>query len=94
MARTQEYYRLGSRLPRYTTKLNTFASGMYLTDQTIPEGYAKIMLNYDIDDTGSHIKPRRGREVIQDIPYANRAGTLGSITLTDYIYYCLLQMDY
>lgn len=86
MARTQEYYRLGSRLPRYTTKLNTFANGMYLTDQTIPEGYAKIMVNYDIDDTGSHIKPRRGREVVQNIPYTNRSGTLGSITLTDYIY--------
>ena len=86
MARTQEYYRLGGRLPRYTTKLNTFASGMYLTDQTIPEGYAKIMVNYDIDDTGSHIKPRRGREVVQNIPYTNRLGTLGPITLTDYIY--------
>lgn len=86
MARTQEYYRLGGRLPRYTTKLNTFANGMYLTDQTIPEGYAKIMVNYDIDDTGSHIKPRRGREVVQNIPYTNRLGTLGPITLTDYIY--------
>lgn len=84
MATTQEFYRLGSRLPRYTTKLSTFANGMYLTNQIIPEGYAKIMANYDIDDTGSCIRPRRGREQIQVLDYDSEA--LGPASLTDYVY--------
>lgn len=67
MAKTQESYRLGSRNQRFTTKLNAFANGMYLTEQVIPEGYVKKMINYDIDATGSHIKPRRGRKVVQTI---------------------------
>lgn len=84
MATTQEFYRIGGRLPRYVTKLNTFANGMYLTKQIIPEGYAKIMANYDIDATGSHIKPRRGRKKVQDIDFASNE--LGPAHLTDYIY--------
>ena len=84
MATTQEFYRLGSRLPRYTTKLTAFAQGMYLTNQMIPEGYAKAMINYDIDDTGNCIRPRRGREVLQTLKYPTEK--LGPISLTDYIY--------
>lgn len=84
MATTQEYYRLGGRLSRYTTKLNSFANGMYLTNQTIPEGYTKIMVNYDIDDTGSCIRPRRGREQIQNLKYDSEV--LGAVSLTDYVY--------
>lgn len=84
MATTQEYYRLGGRVPRYTTKLNAFANGMYLTKQIIPEGYVKAMVNYDIDDTGSHIKPRRGRTKLQTLSYDSPA--LGPVSLTDYVY--------
>lgn len=84
MAKTQKSYRLGRRNPRYTTKLNTFANGMYLTNQIIPEGYAKVMVNYDIDDTGSHIKPRWGRESIQVLDYTSPE--LGPAHLTDYVY--------
>lgn len=85
MAKTQKYYRLGSRLPRYTTRLSAFQNGMYLTDQVIPEGYAKALINYDIDDTGTNIKPRRGRETFQVLDYADTL-SLGPVTLTDYIY--------
>lgn len=84
MATTQESYRLGSRLPRYTTKLTAFASGMYLTNQMMPEGYAKAMINYDIDDTGTCIRPRRGREKMQVIN--TDSDVLGPVSLTDYIY--------
>lgn len=84
MATTQESYKQKGRLPRYTTKLNAFANGMYLTNQIIPEGFVKTMVNYDIDDTGTHIKPRRGRELVQTIAYPN--AQLGPVTLTDYIY--------
>lgn len=85
MAKTQRYYRLGQRNPRYTTKINPFSSGMYLTNQVLPEGYAKYMVNYDIDDTGSHIKPKRGRRVKQDIDFGPN-NKLGPVTLTNYLY--------
>lgn len=84
MATTQESYRLQQRNQRYTTKLAAFANGMYLTDQIIPEGYARVMLNYDIDDTGSHIKPRYGRELLQTITL--NTADIGAVTLTDYVY--------
>lgn len=84
MAMTQEFYRLGGRLPRYTTKLNAFSNGMYETQQMIPEGYAKSMVNYDIDDTGTCIRPRAGRELIQTIPFDSKV--LGPASITDYIY--------
>ena len=84
MAKTQKYYRLGGRNSRYITKLNPLSSGMYLTDQVIPEGYAKYLINYDIDDTGSYIRPRYGRLKIQDINY--NSAKLGPVSLTDYLY--------
>lgn len=84
MAKTQKSYRLGQRQPRYTTKLNAFSNGMYLTNQIIPEGYAKAMVNYDIDDTGSCIRPRRGREIVQVLNYNTEV--LGPVSLTDYLY--------
>lgn len=57
---------------------------MYLTNQVIPEGYAKMMVNYDIDDTGSNITPRNGRKM-QDMLFFE-SSKLGPVTLTDYIY--------
>ena len=89
MATTQEFYRLRSRNVRFSTQMQTMSKGMYLTDQLIPEGYAKVMVNYDIDDTGSCIKTRKGRllhtkfsyEVDNYIKY-----DLGKMHLTDYIY--------
>ena len=65
MAQTQESYKQRGRLPRYTTKLNAFNAGMYLTNQIEPEGYAKLMVNYDIDATGTHIRPKKGRKLLQ-----------------------------
>lgn len=84
MATTAETYRNQGRNPRYTTKLATFQNGMYLTEQVLPEGYAKVMINYDIDDTGSSIRPKRGREKVQVLDY--NSTILGPVTLTDYIY--------
>lgn len=84
MAKTAKTYRLQGRNPRYTTKMQTMSNGMYLTKQIIPEGYAKCMVNYDIDDTGSYIRPRKGRELLQTLSYPN--AKLGPATLTDYLY--------
>lgn len=84
MATTQEYYRLQGRNPRYVTELSSFANGMYVTNQTIPEGYTKSLINYDIDDTGSYIKQKKGRKKLQTLQLGSP--TLGAVTLTDYLY--------
>ena len=86
MATTQETYRLGTRYPRYTTKLNAFNAGMYLTNQVEPEGYVKRMVNYDIDATGSHIKPRKGRYLVQDLNFEDSNVLLNDFIISGYIY--------
>lgn len=94
MATTQETYRLGTRYPRYTTKLNAFNAGMYLTNQVEPEGYVKRMVNYDIDATGSHIKPRKGRQLVQDIDTKiSDTSWLGLLIMSDYIYNYAGELD-
>lgn len=85
MATTQEFYRLRGRNVRFSTKLNTMSNGMYLTEQLIPEGYAKVMVNYDIDDTGSNIRNREGRELLNELTYAG-AHKFGPMHITDYLY--------
>lgn len=84
MASTQEFYKVRGRNPRYSTKLSSFANGMYLTNQVIPEGYSRLMVNYDIDATGSHIRPRAGRKRVQQLDY--NSASLGPVSLTDYLY--------
>lgn len=86
MATTQETYRLGTRYPRYTTKLNAFNAGMYLTNQVEPEGYVKRMVNYDIDATGSHIKPRKGRQIVQDLNLETSTFFFNEPMILSYIY--------
>lgn len=88
MATTAKTYRLGKRNQRYMTKLSTFKNGMYLTNQIIPEGYAKVMVNYDIDATGSHIKPKPGRKLVQDIEHVltTPEKVFAPIILNDYIH--------
>lgn len=85
MAATQEFYRLRGRNVRFSTQLQSLAKGMYLTDQNMPEGYAKVLVNYDIDDTGSCIKTRKGRNLHISIPYEG-FHRLGKMHLTDYLY--------
>lgn len=85
MAVTQEFYRNRVRNPRFSTKLTPMSHGMYLTDQTIPEGFARVMVNYDVDDTGSNIRNREGRELLQSVNYPGKH-KLGPMHLTDYIY--------
>lgn len=85
MAVTQEFYRTRMRNPRFSTKLNPMSNGMYLTDQTIPEGFARVMVNYDVDDTGSNIRNREGRDLLQSILYDGNH-KFGPMHITDYIY--------
>ena len=85
MAKTQKFYRLRGRNQRISTQLQSLVNGMYLTNQNIPEGYAKVLVNFDIDDTGSCIKSRKGRNLHLNIPYLG-THKLGKMHLTDYVY--------
>lgn len=85
MATTQKFYRLRGRNPRYSTQFQSLSKGMYLTDQLIPEGFTKTLVNYDIDDTGSCIKTRKGRSLHLAIPYTGYH-KLGKMHVTDYLY--------
>ena len=85
MASTQEFYRLRGRNVRFSTQLQSLAKGMYLTGQNMPEGYAKVLVNYDIDDTGSCLKTRKGRNLHLSIPYSGY-NKLGKMHITDYVY--------
>lgn len=85
MAKTQKFYRLRGRNVRYSTYLQSLIKGMFLTDQVIPEGYARVLVNYDIDDTGSCIRTRKGRTLHLAVDYEGYH-KLGAMHLTDYIY--------
>lgn len=85
MATTQKFYRLRQRNVRYSTQFQSISKGMYLTDQIMPEGFSKVLVNYDIDDTGSCIKTRKGRNLHDTIPYAGH-NRLGKMHITDYVY--------
>lgn len=67
MATAAKNYRKTGRLPRATTKLSTFMNGMFYTEQIVPDGYAKTLINYDIDYTGNCLKPKMGRIQYDDI---------------------------
>ena len=59
MATTSNFktYERGSR---YQTTQTMFTAGMYYADTPIPEGAAKVLVNYDVSMDGISIKPRRG----------------------------------
>lgn len=86
MATTTKFYRLRGRNVRNSTQLQSMANGMYLTDQNIPEGFAKVMVNYDIDTTGSCIRTKKGRNLHETKLYEGDKYNLGPMHLTDYIY--------
>lgn len=85
MATTQRIYRYNARNPRMTATLSAFARGMYLTEQNLPDSYVKIMTNYDIDNTGTNIKPKQGRKLFQTIPL-NSQYSFSTPSIMDYIY--------
>jgi hypothetical protein len=91
VATTTKFYRLRGRNVRNSTQLQSMANGMYLTDQNIPEGFAKVMVNYDIDTTGSCIRTKKGRSIHDVLHYPEHGimyttYNLGRMHLTDYVY--------
>lgn len=85
MATTQRTYKYRARNPRMTATLSAFARGMYLTEQNLPDAYVKVMANYDIDNTGTNIKPKQGRKLFQTIPLSSKY-TYSTPSIMDYIY--------
>ena len=46
---------------------SVFTKGMKYTNQPLPEGYIKTLVNFDIKDDGETIKPRGGLQNITDV---------------------------
>lgn len=59
MAVTNSFKTYG-RDTRYQTTQAMFTSGMYFTNTPIPEGAAKVLVNYDTHMNGMSLTPRRG----------------------------------
>lgn len=50
----------GLRSARVIQEPASFISGCYYTNQTVPTGFAKFLVNYDYTDDGQILKPRQG----------------------------------
>lgn len=48
---------------RYQTTHSVFNAGMHFTDAPIPEGAAKVLVNYDIGEDGMSLRPRKSLHV-------------------------------
>lgn len=70
------------RTPRRIQEQVQYQLGCYYTNQEIPAGYAKMLLNYDYTDDGKILKPRQG-VVADSILYHSDVNTdsIESITL-------------
>lgn len=49
-----------ARSARVTTPQTTFQAGCYYTNQEVPAGFAKLLVNFDYSDDGRVLKPRMG----------------------------------
>ena len=50
---------------RYQTTQAAFVAGMYYANTPLPEGTAKVLVNYDISIDGVSLKPRKGLQTIR-----------------------------
>ena len=57
---TQQQFKSSSRVQRTVNTEETFTGGMYYTDSPLMDNYAKLLVNYDIDDSGNILSPRPG----------------------------------
>ena len=63
MGLTQKYKQT-QRQVRVQTNESNYAKGMWFTDAPLPEGYSKVLVNYDIDPLSGALKPRKGFRTI------------------------------
>lgn len=57
---TTNSFKTYERDVRYQTSQAAFVSGMYYTSTPVPEGAAKLLINYDVSIDGLSLKPRKG----------------------------------
>ena len=96
MTTTTLSYRLRQRNQRTLTKPCTYSAGMFYTDFVVPEKYAKVLVNYDINDSSGALATRPGKlnEVVllKDVRVnSDDEGTIdiaeyGEPHLTDFLY--------
>ena len=59
-------YKEYERQPRVMTVEDLFNYGMSYVDTPLPEGYAKLLVNYDLKQQGTCIAPRGGLKLVHD----------------------------
>jgi len=89
-------YRLRQRNQRTLTQPCTYSLGMFYTDFVVPDKYAKVLVNYDINDSSGALATRPGKlnEVVllKDVRVnSDDEGTIdiaeyGEPHLTDFLY--------
>jgi len=86
-------YRLRQRNQRTLTQPCTYSLGMFYTDFVVPDKYAKVLVNYDINDSSGALATRPGKTnetvLLKDIFRINTGLTsseYGEPHLTDFLY--------
>lgn len=86
-------YRLRQRNQRTVTTPCTYSAGMFYTDFVVPDKYAKVLVNYDINDSSGALATRPGKlnEVVllKDVYGPSNLFTTseyGEPHLTDFLY--------
>ena len=65
MALTTNYK--NNRVSRSITKHSAYNKGVYASNQSIPEGFVRALVNYRINELGDSFYPRPGRELIAQV---------------------------
>lgn len=92
MATTITTYK-NRRTARRVAQPNVFQLGCNYTNQTVPVGYAKFLLNYDYTDDGLVLRPRMGIENDKVLEHSDvstestMVGTLGDAHIDGLLYF-------
>ena len=80
MSLTQKYKQQQQQV-RVLTNENNYIKGMYYTDVPLAEGYARTLLNFDIDSMSGSLRPRKGLQSLGLLhPTENAKSYLNNLT--------------
>jgi len=79
-------YRLRQRNQRTVTTPCTYQLGMFYTDFVVPDKYAKVLVNYDINDSSGALATRAGKlnETVLLKDVRTRSDEQGTIDIAEY----------
>lgn len=93
MTTTTLSYRNRQRNTRSLTQPCTFSAGMFYTDFIVPDKYAKVLVNYDINDSSGALATRAGKinetvllKEVYSSPDIITTSEYGEPHLTDFLY--------